>query len=79
VDLERTALDRWFEIDADGTHVAQDLLRRLFECEVQAALTALTRGLDKLRGNARLAAAGGPRHENAAAAVVAAAEHIVES
>src|SRR5687768_6751073 len=76
---ERALLDVRLEVDADALHVARQLLRRLLEGEVEAALATPRRLLCKVRRQAGLAGAGGTAHQNRGAAVVAlAVEHIVE-
>src|SRR5581483_103518 len=45
------------KVDADGTHVAQDFLDRLFGSHVQGAFASPACGLHKMSGNAALAGA----------------------
>ena len=53
---------------------------RLLESEIQAAFAAPTGGIDKMRGQARLAGAGGAGNQDGAAPVVTlAAEHGVQT
>src|SRR6185503_13976428 len=74
------ALHPRLEVDADGAHVAQQLLRRLFEEEAQTALAAAARRVEKVSGKTRLARAGRTGDQDRAAAIVAlAAEHLVET
>src|SRR3954464_2584161 len=67
--------DPRLEVDANRTHVADNLLRRFLESEVQAAFAAAAGGVDKMRGDARLAGAGSARQQDAAAAEEALAAH----
>ena len=80
VELQQSAGHPRLEVDADGAHVSQELLRRLFEEKAQAAFAAAARRVEKVGGQAGLPGARGAGDEDRAAAVVAlAAEHLVET
>jgi hypothetical protein len=77
---QKAGRDPWLKIDADRAHVANDLSRRLLECEVQAFLAASARGIDEVVGQAGLAGPGRARHQDARSTVEASdAEHRVEA
>ena len=67
--LEQAGRHPWLQIDADRTHVAEQLLRRLLEQEAQAAFAPTAGRVEEVGGEARLSGAGGPGHENRAPAV----------
>ena len=56
------------QVEADGLHVARDLIAGLFEVDIQAALAATAGGLDKRCGQSGLATAGGTGDQHAGAA-----------
>ena len=67
----RPFVDPRREIDPARPHVAQHLLRRLLEEEVQAALAAAAGGIDKVSCERRLAGTGRAGEQDGAAAIVA--------
>src|SRR5258708_20873781 len=80
VNMEQTLLYPAREIDADATHIPQDLIRRLFEGKKQAGFSAGASGVRQMRSHAALACSSGSTHQNAASAVKAAAfEHLVQA
>src|SRR6185436_20809523 len=80
MELQHPAFHPRLEIDADGAHVAQQLLRRLFEEKAQTALAPAARRVEKVGSETRLAGAGGAGDQDRAAAIVPlAAEHLVET
>src|SRR5262245_27041659 len=52
--LDDALLDRWLEIHADAAHVANELLGRLLEREVEHPLAALRRLVREMRRETRL-------------------------
>ena len=67
------------QVDARGAHVADHLLRRFLEQEVEALLAARAGGIDEVRRQRGLAGAGRAGHQYRAGAVVAlAAEHVIQ-
>ena len=79
VELQQSGGHPRLEVDADGAHVPEELLRRLLEEKAQAAFAPAARRVEKVGGQARLPGAGGAGDEDRAAAVVPlAAEHPVE-
>src|SRR5262249_11294003 len=80
VELQPTLLDPRLEGQTNGAHVAGGLPRGFLEGQVQAALTAPTRGVGEVGSHAALAATRGAADEDSAATVVAsAAEHSVQA
>ena len=80
MELQQAGRHPRLEIDADRSHVPEQLLRRLFEEEAEAAFAAAARRVEKVGGQAGLPGAGGAGDEDRAAAIVPlAAEHLVES
>src|SRR5262249_28944247 len=76
---ERSILDPPRQVDSDRSHVANQLLRRLLEREVQAPLAAGARRVSEMGGETRLACSCRAAHQHAAAAIIAVAtEHRVE-
>ena len=76
---KQAGVDPLLQIDADRCHVANDLGLGLLEGEVQGALPATAGGVAELRGQRRLAGAGGAADEHGAALVEASVtEHRVE-
>ena len=47
METQQAALDPAAEIDADGAHIAHDLLLRFFKGKIHAALAARARGIDE--------------------------------
>ena len=79
VKLQQAGGHPGLEVDADGPHVPQELLRGFLEQEAQAAFAAAAGGIEEVGREARLAGAGGAGDEYRAATIVAcAAEHFVE-
>ena len=79
VEAQQPALQPRLQVDADGAHVAHDLLLRFLEGEVQAALAARAGAVGEVSGEDGLAGARRAGDQDAAAAVVALpAEHRVE-
>src|SRR5262249_48787443 len=71
--------DPFLQIDADRTHVADDLSRRFFHREIDTTMTGRAGRVDKMRGYRRFATAGHAGHQNAGAFEVAfALQHLVE-
>ncbi len=67
------------QVDADRSHVADDLLFRFFESKVKDPLTVLACRTRQRGGEAAFPHAGRTRHQNRAATIVAAnAQHRVE-
>ncbi len=67
------------QVDSDGPHVANDLVRGFFKREEDASLSARAGGVDKMSGQACFPRARRSGHQNAAAPKVAlAAEHRVQ-
>ena len=58
VELQQSGRHPRLEVDADGAHVPEELLRRLLEEKAQAALAAAARRVEKVRRQARLPGAG---------------------
>ena len=79
VELQQALVHPALQVDARRAHVADHLLRRFLEQEVQAFLAARAGRVDEMRRERGLAGAGGAREEHGAGAVEAlAAEHLVE-
>src|SRR4029079_7972004 len=76
-DLQEPLVDPAPEVDADRPHVAHDLPGRLLEGDEQRLLPAGAGGIDRLRGQGRLAGAGGAADEHGGTAVDAAGQHVV--
>ncbi len=77
---QQSLFQRGTQIDADGPHVADDLARRFFEREVEAALAPTAALGGEVGGQAALARARRAAHEHAAPSVDArAAQHDVEA
>ena len=80
VKLQQARCDPRLQIDADGAHVANELLRRLFEQKAQAAFAAPARRVEEMRREAGLPSAGRAGDEHRAPAeVTLAAEHRVDA
>ena len=77
---KRALLHPGAEIDADGAHVAYDLLRRFFRRNVQTPFATPACSIDKMSAEAALAGPCGSRNQNAAAAVISPpAQHRVQA
>ena len=70
-EFEQTLFHPLFQVDADGAHVADDLVAGLLEGEIEAALAAPAGGVDEMGGHARFAGSGGAGDQDAAPPVVA--------
>jgi len=70
VDPQQTSAHPRLEVDADGPHVPGDLVHRLLEREIEAALPPPACRVRKMRGQAGLAGPRGPRHEDTIATKV---------
>src|SRR4051794_3574023 len=66
LELQHPFVHPVLQIDANRAHVAHDLALRLFEGEVDAALTRATGSIDEGGGETRLPRAGPAGEENAA-------------
>ncbi len=62
--MEQPFFDPLFQIDADGAHVAHDLVGRLLEEAVEAALAAAAGGIGKVGRDAAFAASGRARYQD---------------
>src|ERR1700674_2785041 len=75
MELQEPFGDPWLEVDADRTHIANDLSGRLLESEIQAALAAATGRIHEMCRHAGLTGSGGARHQNAAPPIKPLAAH----
>src|SRR5687767_5273992 len=79
LELQQTAIDPDLKIDAGRAHVPNHLGRRLFEQEVQAAVTAAAGRVGKMRRERSLARSSSSGYEDRATAKVAlASKHVIE-
>ena len=77
--MQQALVDPTPQVDSDGPHVADDLVRGLLKGEEDASLPASAGGVDEMSSQACFPGAGRSGHQNAAAAKVAfAAEHRVQ-
>ena len=80
LNLEQTFLHPWFQVNPDGTHIANNLTGRILEGKIEGALAAAAGSLDKVRGETALAGTCRARDQHAAALVIArSAQHGVEA
>ena len=78
--LQQAFLHPRLQVDADGTHVAHDLVGRFFEGKIQDTLAATAGGIGKVCDQAALAGARCTGDQHAAAAEIAlAAEHLIQA
>ena len=79
VEAEQVFLNPRLQVHANRAHVADDLVRRLFEREVQAGLAARARRVREMRGDTGLAGTRRPGHQYAAAAEIPSPPSMVSS
>src|SRR5262249_36065897 len=61
--LQQSFFDKLLEIHADRTHVANDLILRLFKRKKERSLTARASGLDEVSTDRALSRSSGSRNE----------------
>ena len=77
---QQSLFDPWIQVYSDGAHVTHELLRGFFGGNVERALPAPARGVDKMSAHAALPGACGSGNQNAAAAIVSfSTQHGVET
>src|ERR1039458_5089411 len=78
--LQEPFADPWLEIDADGTHIADDLLGRFLESEKQGAVAAAAGRIHETCRNGGFTGSRRAGCQNAASPIKAlAAQHAIQA
>src|ERR1700694_3235065 len=79
MELQEPFADPWLEVDADRTHISEDLLGGLFESEKQGALAAAAGRIHETCRNGGFTRPRGTGCQNAAAPIkTLAAQHAIQ-
>ena len=75
MELEKPFLDPWFKVKADGAHVADNLILRLFQGKIETSFAPLAGRLGKDCPQTALPRSRRPGYQNAAAPVIPLPSH----